>query len=457
MEDAMRMIEQWVNRNAQSVATARPRRGVTLIWVAIVLVVLVGFLGLAFDWGYAYYTTQKLQNAADAAALAGAQRVWESHAYARDAAMEFSSENEAGGTAVILDENADNTTTGDIVVGIYDKDTREFSPSEDRTKANAVHVDAKRTDDSPNGPLPLVWGGLFGNSNTKFHRWAIAVADGGPHQADIIALNKTDKQSFYLAGNSVLDLGDGVVQVDSANLTGATFQGSSFTLIAGSVDMVATDYTTRGNPQLDDVYLNTEQPNIDDPYASIPEPVRGTPMVPNKITGIGTFNPGYYTRGLNLNNGDNVFLNPGVYILDNGFTVRGHATLTGYGVMIFIRTGAIDQGTGTADIHLTPPTSGPYAGIQFFQSRSNTNDARFNGDGVLTGSATDDPSTPTDETTAGAGMIYIPKAKVYLNGNGEMTFNGLIADKIEINGFGRVNVTGGVNGNSRAAKVWLAE
>src|SRR5688500_11339259 len=84
-------------------ANARAR-GVTLVWAAIVMFVLVGFVALAVDWGYSYYTTQKLQNAADSAALAGAQRVWFSHGEARERAKDFSSANEAGGDPVLLDE-----------------------------------------------------------------------------------------------------------------------------------------------------------------------------------------------------------------------------------------------------------------------------------------------------------------------------------------------------------------
>src|SRR5690349_24300545 len=93
------------------------RRGVTLVWAAIAIVMLIAFTALAVDWGYAYYTTQQLQNAADAAALAGAQRVWFSHDEARQRAMGMSSENDTGGTMVLLDENASNNASGDIVVG----------------------------------------------------------------------------------------------------------------------------------------------------------------------------------------------------------------------------------------------------------------------------------------------------------------------------------------------------
>ena len=48
------------------------RRGVALVWVAILAMVLIGMLGMAIDAGVVALARQQLQNAADAAALAGA-------------------------------------------------------------------------------------------------------------------------------------------------------------------------------------------------------------------------------------------------------------------------------------------------------------------------------------------------------------------------------------------------
>ena len=437
--------------------TASRPRGVTLVWAAITMFVLVGFVALAVDFGYAYYTTQKLQNAADAAALAGAQRVWFSHGEARDRAMQYSSANEAGGDDVLLDENASNDPAGDIVIGVYDKATRAFTPSTDKMKANAVMVNAKRTEGSMNGPLPLVWGGIFGINATQFSRWGIAVADGGPQYADIIALNDSDPQSFYIYGHGHLDVGDGTVQVNSSDPAGATYQGTELTFVAGEVDMVSSDYATRGKPELSGIEMDTEEDFVVDPLADLPEPVPGEPMSPPKITGYTEFYPGYYPEGLYMNDSETVFLHPGVYILDNGFHTNGQCNLTGYGVMFFIRTGEVDH-NGSGVIRLTPPADGVYKGIQFFQARDNLSEAHFNGTGLFSGAEEDDPTTPDiDESTAGAGTLYFPNATVHLNGTGDMYFNGLIADKIHVGGDGLKKVTSGWDGDDGGDKVWLVE
>src|SRR3974390_3069656 len=50
----------------------RDERGIVLVWMAVVLVVLLGVAAFAVDFGFAYYTGEREQNAADAAALSGA-------------------------------------------------------------------------------------------------------------------------------------------------------------------------------------------------------------------------------------------------------------------------------------------------------------------------------------------------------------------------------------------------
>ena len=45
------------------------------VFVALIMVVLIGFIGMAVDVGHFYVVKSELQNAADAGALAGAANV----------------------------------------------------------------------------------------------------------------------------------------------------------------------------------------------------------------------------------------------------------------------------------------------------------------------------------------------------------------------------------------------
>jgi hypothetical protein len=217
----------------------------------------------------------------------------------------------------------------------------------------------------------------------------------------------------------------------------------------------------KGNPNLNAVDLNPGEPYVADPLAQLPVPTIGSQMNPNFIdpasSNVTYYSPGYYPKGLHLNNDDHAYLMPGVYILENGttnkpalpaFDIQGHAILEGYGVMFYIKYGSV-QLNGTGDIHLTPPDSGVYKGIQFFQARNNTATALFNGTGVYTGTAAG-IGTPS-------GTMYFPKATVTLTGTGDMYIDSLISDKIEVGGDGTKYVTKGYEGDKGGGKVYLVE
>jgi len=442
------------------------RRGGVLVYTAVVMFVLIGFAGLAIDWGYMTWTAQKLQVGADAAALAGAQQIWWSHADARTAAINLASLNEAGGRGIALSTNDENNPTGDIVLGKYDLTAHTFTATLDRSQANAVEVVARRTNGSTGGPLPLFFGPIFGKRNADVWRYAIAVALGGPADASVIALNNKDPQSFYVAGNGYMDLGDGSAQVDSSSSSGAMFQGTSLTFVANEADMVGS-WDERGNPKLNSVSLQDQQPSVADPYAGLAEPIPGTPMTPNQITDSPSeYWPGYYPNGLSIvDSGSNVLLHPGVYILENGnpkkpsppaFNMAG-GKLTAYGVMFFIKFGNVEW-NGNAQMNLTPMTAAQstqftgtdaYAGIQFFQARDNTQQADFNGTSVYTGTSAD--------VQGASGILYFPAAKILLDGTGDMYVDRIVADKIEDTGSGRKIVTRHYNGRQGGDPVYLIE
>lgn len=421
-----------------------------LVWMAILIVVFIAIVALAVDWGYAYWTSQKLQNAADAAALAGARQVAFRHDDARAQAIAIASQNEAGGVMIALNDNADNAASGDIIIGHYDAATRAFV-ADDSSDANAVAVNARLTADSENGSLGLIWGPIFGQDSTQITRWAIAVVEGGPAGDSVIALDPDDKQSFYMHGTPTLDLGSGTVQVNSDHNEAVRMGGNSVNLIGSAVNLQG-GYKHAGYDPPPELDFNTGRPPVADPLADRPEPNPDSYTRYDTIASSGTFNPGYYPNGLDLRAGHNVTLNPGVYIFDNGFKINGHANLTGYEVLIFIRTGVFVH-NGTGDTILTPPPVDDdpntyYDGIQFFQSRSNTSVAKFNGTGLMTGMSNEE----------GVGTLYFPSSRLELGGTGNaFHVNSLIARNIEVYGTGFIQVTRGYDSTTSGDKVYLAE
>ena len=430
------------------------QRGAVLVWVGICMLALIGFVGLTVDWGSTTWTGYKLQNAADAAALAGAQKVYDSDALARNAAIALAAANEAGGKAVALDRNdASNDPKGEIVVGHYDHASRKFLVTQ--INRNAVCIRARRTQGG-HGGVPLYFGPIFGRNTIDAWRWAVAVATSGPTTAAVLALDPTDQKSFYLHGSPILDLNFGTVQVDSndSRQAGVIQGGTNTVLIAGMVNLVGGNDLI-GQPDVDQTTFNPNSDYMADPLSTLPPPSIGSPMTPkDQITGSqANWSPGYYPKGLDLKSGDNVTLAPGVYVLEGGrsrpaFNINGSATMNAQGVMFYIKTGDV-QINGTGNLFMTPPTAGTYQGIQFFQARDNTKAASFNGDGLMSGSATD--------TLMGIGTLYFPSALLQVGGNGEAYVNRLVANKIEVYGNGTKKVTEGYTPLGGREHVFLVE
>jgi hypothetical protein len=134
-----------------------------------------------------------------------------------------------------------------------------------------------------------------------------------------------------------------------------------------------------------------------------------------KVAGntVKTINPGIYS-GIEVSGNGQLTMNPGTYVLEGeGLTVSGNGSLKGACVFIYNTgskfpsaggeyTGITLKGTGT--INLSPATSGTYANILIFQSRSNTRALQIQGQVVANLS----------------GTIYAPAALVDMDGNGNM-------------------------------------
>jgi hypothetical protein len=125
----------------------------------------------------------------------------------------------------------------------------------------------------------------------------------------------------------------------------------------------------------------------------------------------------------------NITLDPGIYILRGGrISLGGNGTLTGSGVTIFLMDGASFVANANQTIRLTPPSTGPYAGITLYQERGNDTALTING-------------------TSGSllsGFIYAPDAAVTYTGTSEIVTAGtclrIVGDTVEMTGNSDINV-----------------
>lgn len=459
-----------------------------MIWVAMFLSLLVMILGLSLDAAKVMYVNHQLQNAADAAALAGAQLIKLQPQTAMQQAILTAAANFADNLPVLLRNNPDNNPNLDVVLGIYYPQNRLFVPSV--AGCNAIKVVARRNADMPDGPVALNFGPIAGVDSIDIAREAIALSKGGTG-AGLIALNDYGI-GLELSGNVSLVVGDGEIQVNSYE-DGKTpypafdVDGTSWTIEAEGINICGypdENFDWENYP----VPVVPESPFIPDPlcpYGSeddkcLPPPSWNpaedrSPIdskgdrVTTVITGTEpgdpcVFEPGYYSGGFDITGGDVVF-QPGIYILGGGpkqqkagLLVSGNANLWAQGVMFYfpptdptvpVEAGRLDL-TGTGNTVITPAMSAddfaevppcPYGSVtydypssdsqymtyedmSFFQDRENDEDARIIGTSGLDIS----------------GTLYFPSADVELGGDGSSAGNQLIAGSVYVHGTGTWSV-----------------
>lgn len=399
------------------------QRGVMLIWVAFVLMILIGIIGFSVDVGLGTYVSNQLQAGADAAALAGARMVRTDIGQARLDAQAIGGSNKASRQFITLALNETNDDAGDIVIGRYSRTTRTFTPQ--LNNPNAVQVNARRTAESGDGPLPLAFGPIFGVRTANVQRQATAMIGGGTGQG-IICLSPDDPKAFYVRGSAIVSVNGGDIQVDSTAANAADLQGSKFIVDAPSINICGD--IDLGGGDIGDTVINPGAPYKPDPLAYVPEPTwnPASDKVKAKITGGAvTLTPGYYSGGFDFSGGD-ITLDPGIYVLGGaGFNLRGGTNLTANGVMIFIDSGPVSI-NGTGNIVMTPPNpelhsfpdAQTYENILFFQARDNTTPSLING-------------------TAGldlSGSLYFPENAVAVSGTSDKLGNQFIAYTMEIAG-----------------------
>ncbi|MDG1418307.1 MAG: hypothetical protein P8P99_10930, partial [Maricaulis sp.] len=258
--------------------------------------------------------------------------------------------------------------------------------------------------------MDRLFSAIFGDTPIIFEVRAVAAFE---EQSDacILALSHEASAAVDFFGNSNVALINCEVMSNSIASDAVSLGGSTdveapcfnsvggFEISGGSADYELTGCTA---PRVD-------LPRALDPYADVP-----TPFLPSGCSNIPGGPPGNTTtvsagaggvkrfcNGLNLT-GDYVF-EPGVYIIDGGqFRAGGQANITGEGVTFYTTGGARIAFNGTAEINLTAPTTGDYAGLVFFGDRDDYGENHtFNG--------------TADSTITGA--IYLPAGDISFQGD----------------------------------------
>lgn len=149
-------------------ANDQRQRATVVPFVAVSLVVLLGFTSLAVDVGYIYAARGEMQRTADASALSGACALMLGTESVQQSAIGVAQQNPVRHGPVTPDELS-------IVMGHWEAKKRSFTPAgaDDPYWPNAVHVTGTRTG------IPLFFAGLLGVNVTSVQKEAVALYGSG--------------------------------------------------------------------------------------------------------------------------------------------------------------------------------------------------------------------------------------------------------------------------------------
>jgi Flp pilus assembly protein TadG len=254
--------------------------GQALVWFVAALMVLLGFAALTIDVGSAFHDSGKLQNAADAASLAGAAFLPQGSVRAINEARDYAQKNGyvIGVTGTFTGTGWSGTQNG-YTVSI----TTPYNG--DPTKI-AVTI---------SGQTPAVFATVLGINFLSVSRHAVATYYGTTQlNAALLALDKTACRSYRLTGSAVVTITTGGLMSNSSCNPSLYDSGSGSTTATAIQYYTGSYYTGAFTPT--PVAVSSRMP---DPLAS---------MIPPDLASLDQF-----PSGANISGNVDVTLQPGVY------------------------------------------------------------------------------------------------------------------------------------------------
>ncbi|MCJ7421990.1 Tad domain-containing protein [Sphingomicrobium astaxanthinifaciens] len=412
-------------------------RGNVLVVMGATLPLFIGAAGLATDTIQWTLWKRQLQRAADSAAIAGV--------YERVQVKDDKDKVEA---AVDKDLALNHHTGIPLSSGYPEVDL--LADDGDQTLRVYVKLSVAR---------PLSFSGMFMSDPPEIQAESIAASVPGTDDYCVISLEDTSTTGITGSGNAG-------VEMDCGMITNSTAANSA--IAKGNVTMRASVIASVGGIQESDNWVvDKYDPYVSkmkDPYGDVnPDPndmnctaqkvvVQGgknttTTAAPvlnasfdfvNSKTSGG--DPINCFSSIDVQPGDTINLPPGVYYVDGG-NARVQGKLTGKDVTIVLTNsntsttapiGTFDMNAG-AEMTLSAPSSGDWAGLAIFQDRRAVNKNKLNPNKINGGS-----------TGIIEGVLYFPNQGLAYNGNGTSSFicTRIVARRVEFSGN---NSTGNTN------------
>ncbi len=331
----------------------RDRSGNTAIIFALLLPILIGFIGLSTDVALWNWEDRKLQATTDGAALA--------------AGYEMLSTSDTGILQSSVNTLLQAAYPGSSSVALVSV-TRPPTSGNFTSDNTAVEVIVRNQ-------VGRYFSILHAESDVDLQARAVAQITETTGFC-LLGLSETLDKAVQFSGNADVDLGCGIAvnsNSDESLYVGGTVRVTASPLsTAGKMRLVGSGEVISPSP------VKELSAPVTDPYSSLGLPSGPSGCTYNNYvsTGTNTLSPGRYCNGLRFQGG-NATLQPGTYIIDGGdFRSGGNANIQGEGVTIILTGNGNNyaemdiQGGTTLDLSAPAAGSGGnYEGILIYQDR----------------------------------------------------------------------------------------
>lgn len=396
-------------------------------------------MGLAVDLGWAYFIKERVQTAADAAAIAAAVYALNNNdscgtvtcgvSYTcagvtpptnalQSGCLYATTDGPPVLSTTMIENNGSNLPAGltGVAPSMWIKATASASNSNMFLFLSGFHTSAINAQ-SVAGFTKTAGGCIYALSNS-----GVSLSNAG-NPTITSTCGIYDNGGFNFGGSGSLSTTQLLVNGDFS------FNGSG-SVTASSKIQVGGAYSKTGSGTVSPMHtIGTSR--IADPFAgTIPPTVGACDYTDTKITGSSptTLSPGVYCGGLDIEGSGGVTFNTGTYIINGGkagvsFKYNGSGDLNGTNVTFFItgRNGYTAKPisvSGSGNMNFSAPSSGTWMGLLFYQdpgvTYAGTNS--FSGSGTVTGT------------------LYFPTTNLSYSGSTTAEATALVASQISLVG-----------------------
>jgi Flp pilus assembly protein TadG len=385
--------------------------GQAVVLFAIMMLALLFAVGLAIDAGQLYSAKRTEQEAADAAAFAGAVVLYQqgtgSQAIAAARSDALTNGYVSGGGCSLNTPGTCYDAATQTTVSVY------WPPISGSYLGNNKHVEVSITRQVKTSLVPAE--AAFNPVRAR----GVAGSEPLNNGYAIMALDRGNTcDAFEASSNGDLHLTGGGILVNSTCSTAASNdQNTAGRFTIQSPYPLDVNGNATGHWNDIGITVNPGHNQIPDPFAGFPKPATTGLPICNSLAacqdGSGNQIPGVYTTNFGGSGNSDMTMNPGIYILKAGMDTGGNRDIAGNGVFIYntystypAAPGATPtcqeinlQGNATST--LSAQTTGTWANLLVYQDPACSTAMRIGGNG----------------TFAGVGSIYIPSAEFRFEGN----------------------------------------